>query len=86
MEFQHIKTINEYHRVRGLGKPVHPLISIVDYSQVTVPEEDYQKSWMFDFYLIAIKRSSDPEFKMKYGQNHYDYDEGIMFLMAPGQL
>ena len=86
MELHHIKTISEYHKVRGLGKPVHPLISIVDYSEVSVSESDYLKSWMFDFYLIAVKRSSDPGFKMKYGQNHYDHDEGVMFFMAPGQL
>lgn len=83
---EHIKTISQYHNVRGLRKPLHPLISIVDYSQVSIPNEDKHKSWIYDFYLIAVKRSSDPAFKMKYGQNKYDYDEGIMFFMSPGQI
>lgn len=82
----HIKTISEYHKIRGLNAPMHPHISLVDYSQVKVSEEDYQKSWMFDFYLIALKRNFDADFKMKYGQNPYDYDEGVMFFIAPGQL
>ncbi|MEM8567759.1 MAG: hypothetical protein AAGF85_14960 [Bacteroidota bacterium] len=85
MEFHHVKTIKQYHEARGLGKPIHPLMSIVDYSQVKVSEENQLKSWMFDFYLIAIKRSSDLEFKIKYGQNQYDYDQGVMFFIAPGQ-
>ena len=86
VELHHIKTINQYHKIRGLGKPVHPLVSIVDYSQVKVPEEDRFKNWIFDFYLVALKRNFDHEFKMKYGQNQYDYDEGVMFFLAPGQL
>ncbi|MEO9872090.1 helix-turn-helix domain-containing protein [Ekhidna sp.] len=85
-EPHHIKSINQYHKVRGLGKPVHPLISIVNYRDVKILQEDQHKSWVFDFYLIAIKRSSDPHFRMKYGQNQYDYDEGVMFFIAPGQL
>ena len=86
VELHHIKTINQYHKIRGLGKPIHPLVSLVDYSQVKVSEKDHLKSWMFDFYLIALKRNFDREFKMKYGQNQYDYDEGVMFFIAPGQL
>ena len=81
-----IKTINQYHKIRGLGKPVHPLISIVDYSQVNVSEKDYRRSWIFDFYLIALKRNFDQQFKMRYGQNQYDYDEGVMFFISPRQL
>ncbi len=82
----HVKTIHQYHKLRGLGKPIHPLISIVDYSQVKVSDTDYLKNWVFDFYLIALKRNFDREFKMNYGQNQYDYDEGVMFFLAPGQL
>ena len=85
-ELQHIKTISQYYKIRGLGKPLHPLISIVDYSHVKVSKEDQFKSWIYDFYLIALKRGFDAGFKMKYGQNQYDYDEGVMFFIAPGQL
>ena len=30
-ETKRIKTISEFHRLRGLPKPEHPLISVVDY-------------------------------------------------------
>lgn len=58
----------------------------MDYSHVRVSKEDQFKSWIYDFYLIALKRGFDAGFKMKYGQNQYDYDEGAMFFIAPGQL
>lgn len=81
-----INTISKYHSVRGLSKPLHPLMSIVDYNQIKVFEEDNFKSWTYNFYLIALKRNFNDSIKMKYGQQEYDYDEGVMFFMAPGQL
>lgn len=78
-----IKSIAEFHQLRGLGKPRHPLISVVDYSQI-VHREDQEKSWTLDFYSISMKRNSAA--KIKYGQQKYDFDEGIMFFMAPGQV
>lgn len=32
-----IKTISEYHKVMGLPKPEHPLISVIDYSSIQLP-------------------------------------------------
>ncbi|MBL3658280.1 helix-turn-helix domain-containing protein [Fulvivirga sediminis] len=85
-ELHPINTIHQYHKVRGLGKPLHPLISIVDYSQLKVSKEDNLKSWTYNFYTISLKRNFESAIKMNYGQQEYDYDEGIMFFMAPGQL
>jgi AraC-like DNA-binding protein len=41
-------------------------------------------SWTLDFYSISLKRNA--AVKIKYGQQDYDFDEGIMFFMAPGQV
>ena len=79
-----IKTITEYHRFRGLPKPEHPLISLVDYGSIKHSPENNARSWMFDFYSISLKR--DLNAKMKYGQQDYDFDEGTMFFIAPGQV
>ncbi|ACU60195.1 helix-turn-helix domain-containing protein [Chitinophaga pinensis] len=78
-----IKTISEYHRVMGLPKPEHPLISVVDYESVTLPCKA-SMSFVFDFYTILL----DKDFKgnMKYGQQSGDFEEGVMFFMAPGQV
>jgi len=79
-----IKTISEFHRLRGLPKPEHPLISVVDYSEIQRPANISETNWVFDFYQISIKRGINA--KMKYGQQRYDFDEGIMFFVSPNQV
>jgi len=39
---------------------------------------------VLDFYSIALKRTSNT--KIKYGQQGYDFDEGVLFFMAPSQV
>jgi len=79
-----IKTITEFHQFRALPKPEHPLISIIDYSTIRHNSESTELSWIQDFYSISIKRTSNA--RIKYGQQEYDFDEGFMFFMAPGQV
>jgi len=79
-----IKTISEFHQFRGLPKPEHPLISMVDYASIKSLSEMGEVSWMCDFYQISIKRGMDGKFK--YGQQEYDFDEGVMFFIAPNQV
>jgi AraC-like DNA-binding protein len=81
---QRIKSISEFHRLRGLPKPEHPLISVVDFNAVQRSPEMSQVSWVLDFYQISIKRGVAA--KLKYGQQTYDFDEGVMFFIAPGQV
>ena len=81
---QRVKTITEFHRTRTLPPPEHPLISVVDYSQVNLLPEYRDNSWVFDFYFISLKRNISG--KINYGQLTYDFDEGVMFFIAPGQV
>ena len=77
------KTISEFHRLWGLPQPEHPLISVVDYSQMDssqAPDAGIVLAW----YSISIKRNM--AFKLIYGQQEYDFDEGIMYFMAPNQV
>ncbi|MCB1166679.1 MAG: helix-turn-helix transcriptional regulator [Leptospiraceae bacterium] len=78
-----IRTIAEYHILRGWPEPLHPLIGIIDIAN-TQPPEKSSENWILDFYQISLKRGIQG--KIKYGQNEYDFDEGIMFFMAPGQV
>ncbi|RYD78915.1 MAG: AraC family transcriptional regulator [Sphingobacteriales bacterium] len=81
--FHKFKTISEFHKFRGLPKPEHPLISVINLVDVeTMPEGE--NSILLDFYSIALKRNFNA--KIKYGQQEYDFDEGIMFFMSPGQI
>lgn len=79
-----IKTITAFHRSRGLPPPAHPLISVVDYKDVQRPADIGDVHWIFDFYQISLKRGING--KMKYGQQEYDFDEGVMFFIAPNQV
>jgi len=81
---QRIKTISEFHQLRGLHKPEHPLISVVDYSKVQRPADISATNLVFDFYMISVKRGINA--KMKYGQQQYDFDEGLMFFVSPNQV
>ena len=77
-----INTITEYHRVRNLPPPAHPLISVINVADIN--PSDQHTSWVLDFYSIALKRNLGATYK--YGQQQYDFDEGILFFMAPGQV
>lgn len=81
---QLIRSISEFHRLRGLPKTEHPLISVVDYSKVQRPADIGEKNLVLDFYMISVKRGINA--KMKYGQQEYDFDEGVMFFVAPKQV
>lgn len=79
-----LKTISEFHKSRGLAQPEHPLISVIDFGSVPRTTDISAKSWVFDFYQVSLKRGID--FKMKYGQQAYDFDEGVMGFIAPNQV
>jgi len=79
-----IKTITEYHRVMGLPKPEHPLISVINFESIKHLPYNESISLVFDFYSISLKRNFNARFK--YGQQQYDFDEGIMFFISPGQV
>jgi AraC family transcriptional regulator, transcriptional activator of pobA len=83
-KIQRIKTISEYHRLRGLPKPEHPLISLINFENISYSPENEPTSWVMDFYSLAMKRNFGS--KIKYGQQEYDFDEGILFFIAPGQV
>lgn len=79
-----IKTITEYHRLTGLPKPEHPLISVINIESLRPQGIQEPISLIFDFYCISLKR--DLNTHIKYGQQTCDFDEGVLFCMAPGQI
>ena len=81
-----ITSISQLHQLRGLPKPEHPLISVIDIAPIQQLPEDVPKVLVTDFYFIALKRCLHPNTKMKYGQQEYDFDEGVLSFMAPGQI
>lgn len=64
-----------------LPQPQHPLIGIVDLAMLKKNSDI--NSVLFDLYVISLKRGCD---KLFYGQQRYDFDEGIMAFLSPGQI
>lgn len=83
-QIRRIKTISEYHQLRDLPKPQHPLVSVINFDDIKHLGESEPKNLLQDFYAIALKKITNGKFK--YGQQEYDFDEGTMFFMAPGQV
>ncbi len=81
-----VKTISEFHQLRGLPKPEHPLVSVVNLDTTTSLNVHEPQSVVLDFYSISIKRCLSGKGKFRYGQQEYDFDEGVMFFIAPGQV
>ncbi len=78
-----IKTIAEYHRLMDLPKPEHPLISVVKFEEIKIKPAPCSKTIVHHFYSIALKKNFTA--KMKYGQQDFDFDEGVMHFMSPKQ-
>ncbi|MBW7674239.1 helix-turn-helix domain-containing protein [Chryseobacterium chendengshani] len=76
-----LQSITELHRVAGYAKPQHPLISILNLEGLANNTDI--TSVIFDFYVVSMKRGCD---KLFYGQQKYDFDEGIMAFLSPGQV
>lgn len=85
MKPHRIKSISEFHSIFHLPKPEHPLISVVDYAVlVSAKHHSEIMATVADYYSISVKRGLNG--KMRYGQQDYDFDEGVMYFMAPGQV
>ena len=81
---ERIKTITQFHRLWNLPKPEHPLISVINFENIKHLAGDETKTLVLDFYSVALKKNFNG--KMKYGQQMYDFDEGMMTFIAPNQV
>lgn len=76
-----VQSISQIHQLMGLPKPHHPLISILDLKGLR--NDSDIEAVVFEMYVISMKRGCDG---LHYGQQQYDFDEGLMAFLSPGQL
>ncbi len=74
------ETINDYN-VFNNNETLHPLISVVDLSKAA-PREGSRM--YFGFYTIFLKDVKCGD--LIYGRHTYDYQEGTLVFIAPGQV
>jgi len=79
-----LKTISDLHRFNKLPAPEHPLISLMDYGSTNPTPIDNELKWVQEFYTISMKRNVAG--KYRYGQESYDFDEGLMTFFSPDQV
>ncbi|MEJ5048617.1 AraC family transcriptional regulator [Chryseobacterium culicis] len=79
-----ISSISELHSMLQLPKPLHPLVSLVDNTKMSIKKGMLKRSFILNFYKISYKYSTTG--KMGYGQGYYDFNEGGMMFTAPGQV
>jgi AraC family transcriptional activator of pobA len=79
-----IDAIRDLHSFMGMPSPLNPLITIIDHSKTYYDSQSSGQKLLLNFYNITIKRSFKG--KLKYGKNHYDFDDGTMSFIAPNQI
>lgn len=79
-----IESISEFHRLLSLPAPSHPLVSVIDIKDVKPIESDVWIKFAANFYSVSIKH--DVKLKVKYGQQYYDFDKGVMSFSSPKQV
>lgn len=77
-------SIAAMNKALGLPEPPHPLITLNNYKDITADVTDIAKGVLMDFYKISYKKYLSG--KIKYGQHHYDFNEGGLSFIAPNQL
>lgn len=79
----YIQSINEIHELSNLEKPKHPLITIIDVSELEMKEEHVGTRIKNGLYTIGLK---DKSCGLQYGRNTYDFDEGVLYFSAADQV
>jgi AraC family transcriptional activator of pobA len=84
-----LSTVTDYTRFFGLPAPAHPLLTIINLAEarksslaqglppVTTPIVQ-------QFYTVALKRGLNGP--LYYGHQSYDFNDGVLFFLAPGQV
>lgn len=73
------ETIHQYNAFNK-HPTLHPLVSVLDLSKAD-PRHGHRMR--YDFYTIFLKEVKCGD--LRYGCNYYDYEEGTLVFLAPGQ-
>ena len=84
-EFRVLSTVTDYTRLCGLPAPAHPLLTLIDLEQArsnVLPAD--MPPVVQQLYTVWLKKNLKG--KVHYGHQSYDFGEGVMGFMAPGQV
>lgn len=76
----YFSTIKQYNAFNN-QETLHPLVSIVDLDKA---DERQGRRLRYEFYTIFLKKIHCGD--LRYGLNYYDYEDGTLIFLAPGQV
>jgi AraC family transcriptional activator of pobA len=79
-EILKLDTISQFNTLRGI-ETLHPLVSVVDFSKLKLIA---QARANYGFYCVFLKEAVCGD--LKYGCKDYDYQEGTLVFIGPGQV
>jgi AraC family transcriptional activator of pobA len=79
-EILKFETVSQYN-IFNNHETLHPLVSVIDFSKAH--PRKLRRSY-FGFYAVLLKDVKCGD--MRYGKNLYDYQEGTLVFVAPGQV
>ncbi|KIC90510.1 AraC family transcriptional regulator [Flavihumibacter sp. ZG627] len=79
-EILKFETVGQYN-IFNNHETLHPLVSVIDFSKAK-PRK--LRRLYFGFYAVLLKDVKCGD--LRYGKNLYDYQEGTLVFIAPGQI
>ena len=76
-----LDNICQYNEMVG-QETLHPLVSVIDLSKSSRMMKHVRMS--YGFYAVFLKEVKCGD--LRYGRNYYDYQEGTLVFLAPGQV
>lgn len=78
------ESLSDLHRAFGLPAPQHPMVSLLVNTIDNVDVTKLPRFHLLTYYVISYKTKLSG--KVKYGQGHYDFDEGGILFASPNQV
>lgn len=77
-----IEAVNDYCKLNGI-ETLHPLVSVIDFSKTESYYSDHTHFY-YGVYAVFLKDINCGD--LIYGRNKYDYQEGSLVFVSPGQM
>jgi AraC-like DNA-binding protein len=84
-EVYKFNTVSEYN-VLNNQETLHPLVSVIDFSNAKPRSWGGSKTVKINYGLYCIFLKEIKCGDLKYGCNYYDYQEGTLVFVSPGQV
>lgn len=79
-DVERIDTVRQYNESMGVDT-LHPLVSVVDFDEIPTYHQFQRYMGIYAVFLKYIKCGD-----MRYGCQPYDYEDGTLVFIAPGQV